>query len=298
MNLRDVLDRDRKGLLSGCLLICDEVHNIGSDANVRELRGQLGRFPWRLGLSATPEREYDDHGSKFIIDELGKVIFEFGLEKAIQKGILCEFDYEPLEYELTDGEVQALQQAHKRYHARVANGEPVSKEELYMELARIRKASVGKLPVLRDYLAANPGVLKRCLVFVEDTAYGNHVQEILRPHILDYHTFYEDDQKEELVRFARGELECLLTCRRISEGIDVRSVSNIILMSADRAKLQTIQRMGRCLRTDPSNPGKRSRVIDFVRHSDLVAAAGPLGERADAERFKWLSELAKTRKEA
>jgi ERCC4-related helicase len=70
----------------------------------------------------------------------------------------------------------------------------------------------------------------------------------------DAYTYYADDQRENLINFATGALDSLITCHRISEGIDVQSTNNIVLFSAARARLETIQRMGRCLRVDPANP--------------------------------------------
>ena len=54
-NLSFLIDQDRQKNLKKCLLICDEIHNIGSLGNVQSLRGKLDIFNWRLGLSATPE---------------------------------------------------------------------------------------------------------------------------------------------------------------------------------------------------------------------------------------------------
>ena len=66
------------------------------------------------------------------------------------------------------------------------------------------------------------------------------------------------------MQFARGEIDCLITCHRISQGIDIRALQNVFLFASARAKLETIQRIGRCFCTDPANPDKRARVIDFV----------------------------------
>ena len=43
-------------------------------------------------MSATPEREYDEAGNDFLLNEIGEVIFEFTLQDAIQKGILFSSD--------------------------------------------------------------------------------------------------------------------------------------------------------------------------------------------------------------
>ena len=86
------------------LFIFDEVHGAGSNSFVENLSGRISPYRYRLGLSATPEREYDDEGNNFIQTEIGEIIFTFSLEDAIRKGILCEFDYIPLPYILTEEE--------------------------------------------------------------------------------------------------------------------------------------------------------------------------------------------------
>jgi len=94
------------------------------------------------------------------------------------------------------------------------------------------------------------------------------------------------------VDFSDGNLDCLITCHKLSQGIDIRKLKNVVLFSSARAKLETIQRMGRCLRTDPDDPEKRARIIDFVR---------PPGDEdknlnADQERKKWLMEISRVKK--
>ena len=49
-------------------------------------------FEFRLGLSATPERQYDPEGTQALEDYFGPQVFEFGLNRAI--GVcLVPFDY-------------------------------------------------------------------------------------------------------------------------------------------------------------------------------------------------------------
>jgi superfamily II DNA or RNA helicase len=114
-------------------------------------------------------------------------------------------------------------------------------------------------------------------------------------HRTDFHTYFAEDESETLRRFARAELECLLTCHRLSEGIDVRSLRTVILLSSSRARLETIQRMGRCLRVDPTNPSKRSHIVDFIR---TRSEDDPNGEPTpDEDRRDWLLELSQIQPE-
>lgn len=290
-NLEQVLPRLGTPFKTKGLLICDEVHGLGSQSLVTGLKDRLKPFTYRLGLSATPEREYDAAGNDFIEDEIGPVIFRFGLELAIQRGILCQFDYLELEYQFSAQDKADVRQAIKRYHARLRMPDAPPIESLYQEIARIRKLSREKLPPFAQLVQERPEILKRCLIFVEEAAYGLEVQDILMSTGVVFHTYYGTDDRNNLVRFARGELSCLITCHRISEGIDIRSVSTIVLFASARAKLETVQRLGRCLRTDPSDPDKRALVVDFVRTDDMDPDNPLAEETADEERREWFRSL-------
>ena len=136
-------------------------------------------------------------------------------------------------------------------------------------------------------------MLDRCIIFVETMEYGDEVLEIVHSRKPNFHTYYGGEDKRVLERFARGDLECLVTCHRLSEGIDIRSLKNVILFSSARARLETIQRIGRCLRVDPNDESKRSNIVDFIR-SDV--AIGPEGETpTDVARREWLEHLSAIR---
>lgn len=272
------------------LLVCDEVHGMGSPSMVRDLTDQLSRFRYRLGLSATPEREYDQDGNAFIESEIGPVVFRFGLEKAIEKAILCSFDYTALNYTLSEEDRLVIRQIFKRHHAKRAAGEVSSDEALYRDIARVRKTTTEKIPPFEDFLQSNPELFKRCLIFVETAEFGRHVQQLLMRYRVPYHTYFEQDESQNLKRFAEGQLECLVSCHRLSEGIDIQSVQNIVLFASSRAKLETIQRLGRCLRTDPQNSSKRAHVLDFVDFSAQENESNK-NRSADIDRFQWFTKL-------
>lgn len=275
------------------LLVHDEVHKLGSPSNRENLTGLSDGIRFRLGLSATPEREYDADGNDFITSHIGPEIFKFELEDAIRRGILAPFNYFPLPYRLTDDDRERLKDVYRRKAARSLAGEPMSDQELWTELARVYKTSEAKLPIFRKFIATRPELLRRSIIFVETTEYARPVLDIVHEHRPDFHTYFGGEDAETLKRFARGELECLVTCHRVSEGIDIQSLSSVILFSSARARLETIQRMGRCLRSDPEDTSKVANVVDFVRQAD----ADTTGPNADDERAVWLRDLAKIRME-
>jgi superfamily II DNA or RNA helicase len=269
------------------ILIHDEAHRAGSEGNRRNLEGAANSIRFRLGLSATPEREYDEEGNRFVEQHIGPVLFRFGLADAIRAGILAPFDYYPLDYLLDADDRRRLQQIFARRTARQQSGNPMSNEEFWTELARVHKTSRAKLPIFERFIAERQNLLTNCLVFVETKEYGQEVLEIIHRYRHDFHTYYGEEDTFVLHQFAQGEIACLVTCHRLSEGIDIRSLETVILFASAKARLETIQRIGRCLRVDPQNPAKRANVVDFVRQ----AQPGDNNPETDQQRCQWLTEL-------
>ena len=73
------------GSPSRCMVIADEAHNLGSSAYRSSLPANA---TYRLALSATPERWFDDDGTDALIDYFGPIVFELGLGEAIEMGAL------------------------------------------------------------------------------------------------------------------------------------------------------------------------------------------------------------------
>ena len=289
--LLNLLDKAPGNYREDTLFVFDEVHGAGSNSFVENLTGRISPYKYRLGLSATPEREYDDEGNDFLRNEIGEVIFEFSLKDAIQKGILCEFNYIPLPYVLTGEEKQRKKKIIAAFHAKKENGEPYDETDMFTQLARINKLAINKINAFESLIALKPELLKKSIIFVQEMEYGEKLQNVLVKYTNKYHTYYADDEKSNLNDFSEGKIECLLTCKKISEGIDISSVTNIFLFASDRSKLVTTQRIGRALRLDKNNPSKKATVIDFI-----LDDCGENDNNADQERAQWLSELSKTRR--
>ena len=272
------------------LLIHDEVHGLGSPGNRTRLEGLSDSIKFRLGLSATPERFYDHKGNEFIENHIGPVLMTFGLPEAIERGILAPFNYYPLRYKLTDIDKARIAAIYRKRKAREMAGNPMRDEDLWMEIARVYKTSKAKLPVFEEFIEDHQELLKRCIIFTETMEYGENVLEIVHRYRPDFHTYYSGEEKSTLQRFSRGQLECLITCHRLSEGIDIQSLNSVILFSSERSRLETIQRIGRCLRTNPDDPDKVANIVDFIREGNEKS-----DPNADEERREWLSGLSKIR---
>lgn len=89
------------------IYVADEAHNIGSQNSLKHLPEMIN---WRIGLSATPERIYDDLGSEklyeFFNSKPPKYTYRYTMKQAIEEGILCHYDYYPIFIELTSSEME------------------------------------------------------------------------------------------------------------------------------------------------------------------------------------------------
>ncbi len=289
--LLTLLDKAPGNYKEDTLFVFDEVHGAGSSSFVDNLTGKILPYKYRLGLSATPEREYDETGNDFLQNEIGEIIFKFSLEDAIRKGILCEFNYIPLNYELTEAEKQKKKKIIAAFSAKKKKGEPYDKKDMYTQLALVNKTAINKIDEFEQLISSIPELLQKCIIFVQTMEYGLKLQEVLFKYTDKYHTYYADDEKYNLVNFAEGKINCLLTCKKVSEGIDISSVTNIFLFASDRSRLVTTQRIGRALRLDKTNPNKVANVIDFV-----LEDAEENDHNADQERKDWLTTLSETRR--
>ena len=308
-------------LLSGTFCVVDEMHNIGADRfrpdessddddEIIDLGLQeesFSLFGSRLGLSATPWSLYDEDNlrNKFLAEKFTRFplseknlfsndewrqnliddgyVFNFSLKDGINRGILAEFDYEPLSYEPSEFEKEDYRQKVRGAHFTDDNGQ--SSILGAIRAASVFKGSRQKIPVFKEWLESNQ-TLDRTLIFVEDTSFGIELMaELALMGYTNFTKFFQGDDDWNLKSFASGETDFLISCHRISEGIDIRTVNKIVLFSSATTQLETIQRIGRALRK--GDQSKRSTVLDFV-YEDCIA---------DATRREWLIHLSGERED-
>jgi superfamily II DNA or RNA helicase len=266
---------------------------------VKNLKDSHDGISYRLGLSATPEREYDESGSKFIEEEIGPTIFNFGIEEAIKNGILCEFNYHPLDFTYTQKDKEKIKSIYARKKSSIEDGSPWSDERLYRELSNIRKKAERKPSVLDQFLSKNIELIKSSIFFVQDKEQGKDIIKILEKYTRRIHLFVEGSPDIFIKLLDTKKIDAVVACERLNEGVDIRSLNNIFLIATPRAKLVTIQRMGRCLRIDPKNKFKKSNVIDFIlddNKEDSIDDDSVKFIPADDYRKDWITNYSKVKK--
>ena len=278
------------------LIIYDEVHNMAAPVKQSDTQGLHSQFNYRLGLSATPDRgEFDEEGTAFLFEEIGPIIYTFDLKAAISRGILVEFDYKALIFKLTDEENKKISKIIASQNLTGGNGKIKSEFEVKIAISAVKKQAENMLLSFRDYLTdSGLGCLERTIIFVHTKAYGDKITKIISDlGFTKYSTFYEDDNEINLKKLADNTIDCLITCHKLSQGIDIKSLNNVILFASSVGKLETSQRIGRVLRAENNNPTKRAFVLDFCVQDD-----GDEGNlKSDTKRMHWLTDLSKSKRE-
>lgn len=190
------------------LLIADEAHNMGSARILNRLGGI--KFARRIGLSATPERQFDDSGNyqirKFFgCEDLKGYTFEFSMQEAIDKGFLCRYYYYPHLVKLTDKETSeymkiSLQLA-KMYNC--DNESFPATDDIVMRLLLKRKRIIHKAQNKEGIFAeilnkwhSEKGSLKYTLIYVpEGSRPDNNEADVYD----ETETIPEDDYTDALI---------------------------------------------------------------------------------------------------
>ncbi len=269
------------------LLIADEAHNMGAPS----IRHKMIGIPYlrRIGLSATPERQFDDVGNKSIREFFNaedSYTYEYSMEEAINNGVLCKYYYYPHVVRLTDAEMEEYAKISARL-AKMYNfstgGFDKDNDILTMLLIKrkriIHKASK-KMGVFKKILQdriTEKGDLKYTLVYVPEgnfpdtyaaDTYDTH--DVIKDdpdsaHLIDEYTqavreageritvkqftAQSSDREKTLKDFASGELQVLTSMKCLDEGVDVPRSELAIFCASTGNPRQFIQRRGRILRT-------------------------------------------------
>ena len=151
------------------LLIADEVHNLGRPSFIND---PPEFFDHRLGLSATPIRQYDEEGTDALFGFFGPVTFQFTLEEAIGY-CLVEYDYYVHPVYLTEHEMDEWFDVTEKIKKNAWRSESSKPDEYLAKLLRDRRALLetasGKVSMLRDLLdEEDTGSLRHTLVYTSD----------------------------------------------------------------------------------------------------------------------------------
>jgi len=286
------------------LLIADEVHGLGAP----KLRnGLIEEYKYRLGLSATPKRWFDDSGTQKLYCFFGDTVFEFSLMDAVTKidpstgrTFLTPFKYIPEFVSLTEEEREEYFQKNKKIIMRYYQSKNEERDEVLERLlfsrANIVKNAVEKYKILERILdQINTHTIIYCT-----PQQIKKVMEIVRKKGFICHSFtmkesatpakkYGGVSERSLIltNFQEGKYQVLIAMRCLDEGVDIPPAKTAILMASSGNPREYIQRIGRVIRRHPDKP--EAIIFDIIVVPSLNANLPP--EIANLERSIFSKEL-------
>jgi superfamily II DNA or RNA helicase len=240
-------------------LIVDECHKAASE----QFRSALNvKYAASLGLSATPERPYDEGLADVLIPALGPVIFEYGYGDALRDGVIVPFELRNLIFELEEDRQTEYDRLTKAIARSISHHGAEAQEtvSLFLRRARVLNLSLNRIRLTLKLVARNRG--KRTLVFHEDIDACNIIHRVLVDNGIRaglYHSKMKTRARAAMLsQYRSGAIDVLVTCRALDEGFNVPESELGIIAASTATRRQRIQRLGRVVR--PAK-GKDNAVI-------------------------------------
>jgi superfamily II DNA or RNA helicase len=256
------------------LLVFDECHHLPGPTYATAAVGSIA--PFRLGLTATPERA---DGLESLLPELiGPIVYRREI-KQLAGEFLAEYRTERLYVELTPEEQERYQQARDVYRRfveerHIAMGGPHGWQrfiqescrspegraafQAYREQKRLALAAPAKLRTLEQLLDRHRA--DRVLIFTYDNATVYLIaRRFLVPAIT--HQTRAKERRKILDRFHSGEYPVLVTSQVLNEGVDVPAANVGIILSGTGSIREHVQRLGRLLRKHGSKQALLYEVV-------------------------------------
>ncbi len=242
------------------MIIYDECHHLPSTTNRNSALMSIA--PFRLGLTATPERT--DGGESTFDKLLGPIVYRVEIDQ-LEGEVLAPYETVRLKATLTEEEQmeydetrliytnfiksQGINFARDGWSAFIikAARHPAGKAAMraFMRQKQISRTCASKMQHIWDILKKHRG--ERFIIFTADnaTAYAIGRQFILP--VITHHT-KGSERKEFLAKFRAGEYKILVTSKVLNEGVDVPEASVGIVVSGSGSIREHVQRLGRILR--------------------------------------------------
>lgn len=265
------------------LIIADEVHKFGAVSYQRKLPEKI---KYRIGLSATPKRPYDEKGTSAIFDYFcpSENFYEFSIKDAIDADMLCHYDYHPILVSLTDFEMddyEIISEKISRLSVIVNNSEAVTKEEkesleqLLKQRHRIIERASNKKEIFLDKMLEEIKKYKdKTIIFAPDgkDENGNDLlnsyktdlwQKLMsKGKIISMKEYVQGTEKTVIDSFTQGGIDIIFAKQRLNEGIDIPAAKRAFFIASSTSEREFIQRRGRVLRKHSSK--NKAEIFDFI----------------------------------
>ena len=284
----------------------DEAHGLGAYKTKHAL---LDEYRYRIGLSATPARWFDDYGTAVLQTYFGDASFQFTISDALStinpltnKPFLIEYEYYPVFVKLNDDEFEMFIQLTNKIKKMVAyihNSDEYQKrlESLLFARANIEKKAENKYVALIKILKARQ--INNTIIFTADGQI-DRVMHILSEFGIIAHRFTQAEgtkaeaqygglnERQYLIKKLKDNTyQALVAIKCLDEGIDIPSANTAIIMASSTNPREYVQRIGRVIRQAKGKT--RAYIYDFVLEPDLRRIKHP--DLAELERKIFEKEM-------
>lgn len=271
----------------------DEAHGLGAYKTKNALQDI---YKYRIGLSATPSRWFDDYGTTILTRYFGDRSYQFTIAQALltlnpltNKPFLIEYEYHPVFIKLTDKEMsdyQSLSTRIKKLASYSQSSDEYQKklEALLFRRANIEKNAENKFSAFQELL--NNQSMSNTIIFASDVQIDD-VMKILHSNNISAHKFTQEEgtkpdvkyggisEREYLIKkFKDGTYQALVAIKCLDEGIDIPIANTAIIMASSTNPREYIQRVGRVIRQAKGK--KRAYIYDFVIEPDFQRLHDPV----------------------
>lgn len=271
--------------LDSTLIIADEVHKFGAASYSKKLPEKI---KYRIGLSATPKRPYDEKGTKAIFDYFcpSENPYEFSIKNAIEADMLCHYEYHPTVVPLTDFEMkdyENISEKVSRLSVIVNNSSKTDKEDeerleqLLKERHRIIERAQNKKSEFLEIMQNEISKYKdKTIVFCPDGKDENGKdfldvyklelwnELVSKGKIVRMSEYVQGTKREIIESFTVGAIDILFAKQRLNEGIDIPAAKRAFFIASSTSEREFIQRRGRVLRKSPETNKTLAEIFDFI----------------------------------
>ena len=249
------------------ILIADEAHNVGAP-RVKKAFGNLN-IRKRIALSATPNRAFDEEGTRDIeklFNDQPPYCYSFSMEQAINANRLMKYLYFPRIVYLDDDEMEMYQMYTrmllKYYDSKTKsfkNNTEVKK--LLMRRKNVLHKAQDKYRVFESVIdeLVRQDLTRYCFVYApegfdpkDDERIIENMQRVVNekyPEIKTNSLVGGDSKRKDKIRaFEEGRIDMLFAMKCLDEGVDVPRTEVGVFTSSTGNPRQFIQRRGRLLR--------------------------------------------------
>lgn len=258
------------------VLIADEAHNIAAPGFLKVLPTY---FKFRIGLSATPERQFDEEGNlrlcNFFSTSPDQYTYEYHMKAAIENEVLSNYYYYPILIKLEQDELNEYVKISKDLtkHIDYETGKYRDSDfvkTLLLKRRRIIHKARRKIDAMLDVIEEiGKDSFKNAFIYVPEGEEPNYLEndtyfnDDINDRLIDvYMTAIYDkyglklskftgdtgNRDEILENFKSEKLHALLAMKCLDEGVDIPQTKIAIFCSSTGNPRQYIQRRGRVLR--------------------------------------------------